>query len=53
MTSPRICFAANRPSGKHIRIADHSFQVVGVLEKQGMMFGYSLDNRIIIPIRNF
>ncbi len=46
-------FRGESPLGKHIRIADHSFQVVGVLQKQGMMFGNSLDNRIVIPLRKF
>ena len=31
-------------SGKRIKIDDQPFQVVGVLEKQGNMFGLSLDN---------
>ncbi len=46
-------FRGESPLGKRIRISDHSFQVVGVLQKQGMMFGDSLDNRIVIPLRKF
>ncbi|HZI31737.1 MAG TPA: FtsX-like permease family protein, partial [Candidatus Binatia bacterium] len=46
-------FRGESPLGKRIRVADHSFQVVGVLQKQGMMFGDSLDNRIVIPLREF
>ena len=46
-------FRGESPLGKRIRIADQSFQVVGVLQKQGMMFGNSLDNRIILPLREF
>ncbi|HTX20932.1 MAG TPA: ABC transporter permease [Candidatus Aquilonibacter sp.] len=46
-------FRGESPLGKHIRIEDQSFQVVGVLSKQGMMFGNSLDDRIIIPLREF
>ncbi len=46
-------FRGESPLGKRIRIADQSFQVVGVLQKQGMMFGDSLDNRIIVPLREF
>ena len=52
-TWPPICFAGNPPLGERIKIEDQSFQVVGVLEKQGTMLGWSLDNRIIIPIREF
>jgi putative ABC transport system permease protein len=37
--------------GARIKVADQSFEVVGVLEKQGNMLGWSLDNRVIIPIR--
>jgi len=46
-------FRGESPLGKRIRIADHSFQVVGILQKQGMMFGDSLDNRIVVPLRAF
>ena len=46
-------FRGESPLGKRIRIADHSFQVVGILQKQGMMFGNSLDNQIIVPLRAF
>ncbi|HEX5397817.1 MAG TPA: ABC transporter permease [Verrucomicrobiae bacterium] len=46
-------FRNESPLGKRIRIEDHSFQVVGVLQKQGMMFNNSLDNRIIVPLRSF
>jgi putative ABC transport system permease protein len=46
-------FRGESPLGKRIRIEDQSFQVVGVLQKQGMRFGDSLDNRIIVPLREF
>jgi putative ABC transport system permease protein len=46
-------FRGESPIGKRLRIADRSFQVVGVLQKQGMMFGDSLDNRIVVPLRKF
>ncbi len=46
-------FRGESPLGKRIRIEDQPFQVVGVLQKQGMMFGDSLDNRIIVPLRAF
>jgi putative ABC transport system permease protein len=44
-------FRNDPPLGEHIKIEDQSFQVVGVLEKQGTMLGGSLDNRVVIPIR--
>ena len=44
-------FHGDAPLGAHIKVADQSFEVVGVLEKQGNMLGWSLDNRVIIPIR--
>jgi putative ABC transport system permease protein len=46
-------FRGESPLGQRIRISGQSFQVVGVLQKQGMMFGNSLDNRIVIPLREF
>jgi len=46
-------FRGESPLGKRIRIDDKSFQVIGVLQKQGMMFGDSLDNRIVVPLRKF
>jgi len=44
-------FRGESPLGTRIKIEDQSFLVVGVLEKQGKMLGWSLDNRVIIPIR--
>jgi putative ABC transport system permease protein len=44
-------FRGESPLGKRIKVEDQSFEVVGVLEKQGSMLGWSLDNRVIIPIR--
>ena len=46
-------FRGESPIGKRLRIDDQPFQVVGVLRKQGMMFDNSLDNRIIVPLREF
>lgn len=46
-------FRGESPLGVHIKVADQSFLVVGVLEKQGNMLGWSLDNRVIIPIREY
>jgi putative ABC transport system permease protein len=46
-------FRADPPLGERIKIENQSFLVVGVLEKQGTMFGYSLDNRVVIPLRQY
>jgi putative ABC transport system permease protein len=46
-------FRADPPLGERIKIENQSFLVVGVLKKQGTMFGYSLDNRVIIPLRQY
>jgi putative ABC transport system permease protein len=46
-------FRGESPLGERIKIASQSFQVIGVLEKQGTMLGWSLDDRVIIPIREF
>jgi putative ABC transport system permease protein len=40
--------------GNQVRIGQESFEVVGVLEKQGTFLGaFSLDNQAIIPLRQF
>jgi len=46
-------FRGESPLGAKIKIEDQSFEVVGVMEKQGTMLGWSLDNRIIVPLRQF
>ena len=46
-------FRNDPPLGERIKIENQSFLVVGVLDKQGTMFGYSLDNRVIIPLRQY
>ena len=37
--------------GNRITVGQRLFDVVGVLEKQGSVFGDSLDNRVVIPLR--
>jgi putative ABC transport system permease protein len=44
-------FRGESPIGQRIKVQDQSFEVVGVLEKQGKMLGWSLDNRVIVPVR--
>jgi putative ABC transport system permease protein len=46
----QILFAGINPMGKEIRIGPEQFQVVGVLQKRGSMFGQSRDNFVGIPI---
>jgi putative ABC transport system permease protein len=42
------------PLGNRIRVGDVSFEVIGVLEKQGTFLGlFSLDNQVIIPLQQF
>jgi putative ABC transport system permease protein len=42
------------PLGKVIQINGHNFKVIGVYDKMGSMLGlFSLDNRIVIPIKKF
>jgi putative ABC transport system permease protein len=42
-------FGALDPIGREVRIRGFAFTVIGVLEKQGSLFGMSLDNRAIAP----
>jgi putative ABC transport system permease protein len=47
-------FPNESPLGKRIKIQDQSFQVVGVMQKRGNLFGsLNLDLRVIIPLREF
>ena len=45
-------FERQPPLGRKIMIGQRPFEVVGVLEKQGDMFG-QFDNQAIIPLRQF
>ncbi|MBI4546002.1 MAG: ABC transporter permease [Gemmatimonadetes bacterium] len=45
-------FGALDPIGRMVRIKGSSFRVIGVLEKQGSLFGMSLDNRAVAPARS-
>jgi putative ABC transport system permease protein len=46
-------FAGTDPVGKLIQIEDHWFNVIGVAEKRGTVFGFSRDNFIKIPLSTF
>ena len=42
------------PLGNRILVGDASFEVIGVLEKQGTFLGmFSLDNQVIVPLQQF
>jgi len=47
-------FRGESPLGCRMRISDRSFEVVGVLDKQGSFLGmFSLDNRVVLPLKQF
>jgi putative ABC transport system permease protein len=46
-------FKNEDPIGKRIKIGGYHFKVVGVLEKQGSIFGHTLDQEVRIPIGVF
>ena len=47
-----VLFSDLDPLGRAVKINDIPFRVVGVLEKQGSLFGMSLDRRAIAPARS-
>ena len=46
-------FKDEPPLGKRIKVDDDKYQVIGVNEKRGKVFGQSMDNFIIVPIGTF
>src|SRR5262249_46646652 len=47
-------FQREPPLGNRVRIGTASFEVIGVLEKQGTFLGmFSLDNQVIVPLPQF
>jgi putative ABC transport system permease protein len=44
-----MAFGALDPIGRTVRVRGEPFRVVGVMKKQGSLFGMSLDNRAIAP----
>lgn len=43
-------FEQRNPIGQRIQIGPYHFKVIGILEEQGKIFGFSLDERVIIPL---
>lgn len=46
-------FPEQDPIGKEITVDGQRYRVVGVLEKKGSQFGYSPDNKVILPYGTF
>ncbi len=46
-------FPYQYPIGQDIKIQGERFEVIGLLEKTGSIFGETRDNRVIIPITRF
>jgi putative ABC transport system permease protein len=47
-------FQRASPLGARVRVGDSTFEVIGVLEKQGTFLGlFSLDNQVIVPLAQF
>jgi putative ABC transport system permease protein len=46
-------FANVDPIGKTLRIKEAEMTIIGIEEKQGTMFGNSLDNHVYIPLTTF
>jgi putative ABC transport system permease protein len=45
-------FEGRNPLDRTVRVNGFPYRVVGVLEKQGSLFGFSLDNVVIAPARS-
>ena len=45
-------FEGRKPLGKTLKVQGFPFRVVGVLEKQGSLFGMSMDNVVIAPAKS-
>jgi putative ABC transport system permease protein len=47
-------FGIENPIGQLVKIDNHSFRVIGVLDRQGSFLGlFSLDNQALIPMNRF
>jgi putative ABC transport system permease protein len=45
--------APERVVGQELRVGGRSFEIVGVIQKQGKIFGFSRDNFVFIPFETF
>jgi len=46
-------FPGGKPIGKTIKIKNAKYEIIGITEPRGSIFGQSLDNYVIIPITYF
>ncbi len=46
-------FERESPLGKRVTIGGRGFEVIGVLEKLGGLFGSTMDNQVVIPLAQF
>ena len=46
-------FPYGNPLGKWVRVDADKYEVVGLLEEQGAIFGESQDNQIVVPLTTF
>jgi len=46
-------FDRESPLGRKVTIGDRGFEVIGVLDKLGGLFGTTLDNQVVIPLAQF
>jgi len=46
-------FKSISPIGQQIKVDNFNFEVVGVFEKRGSIFGQSQDNFVVIPLKTF
>ncbi len=49
----KTLFEYEDPIGKEVKVDNHKLKVIGVLESQGAMFGFSQDNFALIPITTY
>jgi putative ABC transport system permease protein len=47
-----VLFGTLDPLGRSVRINGATFEVIGVMKKQGSLFGMSMDNRAFAPARS-
>jgi putative ABC transport system permease protein len=45
-------FGALDPLGREVKVRGATFRVIGVMKKQGSLFGMSMDNRALAPARS-